>query len=273
MHAVSTRQHWIETPDGQLFAQCWSPDPARGAPIVLLHDSLGCVELWRDFPERLALASGRRVIAYDRLGFGRSAAFAGLLAPGFIEGEAMGGFEAVRQHFDLNQFVVLGHSVGAGMAIGCAAAHPQRCQGVISESAQTFVEPLTLDGIRQAERQFAEPGQLERLQKYHGDKARWVLNAWIGTWLSDAFGPWNLDPQLARVRCPLLAMHGDRDEYGSTHHLERMARGVSSPISLHILPECGHVPHREHPQAVLSTIGEFLKGIDANLAEQGKAWE
>jgi len=258
MQQISTRQHWIDTPDGQLFAQNWGAEDAQGAPIVLLHDSLGCVALWRDFPEQLARATSRQVIAYDRLGFGRSAAHPGVLTPGFVEDEARGGFHAVCQHFDLNEFVVFGHSVGGGMAIGCAAAYPERCQAVISESAQAFVEAVTLAGIREAERQFAMPGQLERLQKYHADKAVWVLQAWIGTWLAEAFSDWTLDAQLNRVGCPVLALHGDRDEYGSTRHPERIAAQVSGPVSLHIFTDCGHVPHREFPDAVLEQLSSFL---------------
>lgn len=258
MQQVFTQQHWIDTPQGQLFTQSWASDTADGTPIVLLHDSLGCVALWRDFPECLAQASGRRVIAYDRLGFGRSAAYPGALTASFIEDEARDGFQAVCQYFDLNRFVVFGHSVGGGMAVGCAAQYPQRCAGLITESAQAFAETRTLDGIRQAELQFAEPGQLQRLQKYHGDKAEWVLQAWIGTWLSQAFKDWNLDAQLARVSSPLLVLHGDRDEYGSTRHPQRIAEQVVGPARQQIFAECGHVPHREYPEAVLQAVCAFL---------------
>ncbi|MGH8384711.1 MAG: alpha/beta fold hydrolase [Pseudomonas sp.] len=259
MSPICTEQHWIDTPDGQLFAQSWNPGQGQSAPIVLLHDSLGCVALWRDFPERLAQAIGRTVIAYDRLGFGRSAAYPGLLPVTFVEDEAKGSFERVCQHFNLSEFAVFGHSVGAGMAIGCAAAHPQRCQAVITESAQTFVEAVTLEGIRQAERDFAEPGQMQRLHKYHAQKADWVFHAWVDTWLSEAFADWNLDAQLSRVHCPVLALHGDRDEFGSPLHLERMNAHVSAPISLQVVPDCGHVPHREYPDAVLAKVCAFLQ--------------
>jgi len=258
MQPISTRQHWISTPHGHLYAQCWSPVEVRGAPIVLLHDSLGCVALWRDFPERLAQASGRRVIAYDRLGFGRSAVHPGTLTLGFVEDEATGGFQALCEQLDLSDFVVLGHSVGGGMAVACAAAHSQACQGLITESAQAFVDAETLEAIRTADRQFAEPGQLQRLQKYHGEKAHWVLRAWVDTWLSEAFSPWNLDARLLQVHCPLLVLHGDRDEYGSLHHPRRLAERARGSVNLHVFENCGHVPHREQPDAVLAVIGEFL---------------
>ncbi len=154
MQQISTCQYWIDTAQGQLFAQSWTPSEACGAPIVLLHDSLGCVALWRDFPVRLAHASGRRVIAYDRLGFGRSAAYLDKLPPSFIEDEAHGSFRALCRQLDLSQFVLLGHSVGGGMAVGCAAVYADACRGLITESAQAFVDSATLDGIRVAEQQF-----------------------------------------------------------------------------------------------------------------------
>ena len=180
----------------------------------------------------------------------------------FVEDEATSGFQAVCDHFDLSRFVVFGHSVGGGMAVCCAASHPEHCQAFITESAQAFVEAATLDGIRQAERQFAEPGQFERLHKYHADKARWVLRAWVNTWLSDDFSQWSLDAQLRRVGCPMLALHGDRDEYGSTHQPERIAAIAGSQVSVEILPDCGNVPHREYADAVLTTVCEFLQRLN-----------
>ncbi|MEX5342586.1 alpha/beta fold hydrolase [Pseudomonas sp. I2] len=258
MKDLIVSQHMIGTPQGRLFAQAWTPTQARGEPFVLLHDSLGCVALWRDFPAQLAQATGRRVVAYDRLGFGRSDAHPGHLRPGFVEAEAHEGFAAVRGHFGIDDFLVLGHSVGGGMAVGCAAAFAGQCRGLVSESAQAFVEPLTLDGIRAAQRQFAEPGQLQRLGKYHGDKAEWVLRAWVDTWLSEAFAGWSLDALLPRVHCPLLSLHGDQDEFGSPAHPRRITALAGGPSVMQLLPGCGHVPHREQPAAVLEAIGRFL---------------
>lgn len=256
--SISQQDHWINTPHGRLFARSWQPERDSAAPLVLLHDSLGCVALWRDFPELLAQASGRRVIAYDRLGFGRSDPHPGRLAPSFVEDEAQGGFQALRQQLELERFVLLGHSVGGGMAVGCAAAYPQACLGLVSESAQAFVGTETLAGIRAAERQFAAPGQLERLARYHGDKAQWVLRAWLETWQSEAFAAWSLAPLLPRVRCPLLCLHGEQDEYGSPAHPRRIAEGMSGPARLLLVPDCGHVPHREQPQQVLKAVNDFL---------------
>lgn len=256
--SITCQDHWIDTPHGRLFARDWQPARENAAPLVLLHDSLGCVALWRDFPAQLAQASGRRVIAYDRLGFGRSDPHPGRLAPSFVEDEAHEGFMALCEQIGLERFALLGHSVGGGMAIGCAAAHPRACLGLISESAQAFVGAETLAGIRSAERQFAEPGQLERLARYHGNKAQWVLRAWQ----SEAFAAWSLAPLLPQVRCPLLCLHGEQDEYGSPEHPRRIAEGVAGPARLLLVPDCGHVPHREKPEPVLAAAAGFLGELD-----------
>ncbi|MDF9619367.1 alpha/beta hydrolase [Pseudomonas entomophila] len=258
MTDTTVQQHWIDLPDGRLYARSWLPAMERGAPIILLHDSLGCVALWRDFPACLAQATGHRVIAYDRLGFGQSDANLGQLRLGFVEAEAHQGFAAVRHQLGIEQFVVFGHSVGGGMAIACAAAHADDCRGLITESAQAFAEPRTLEGIRAAARQFTEPAQLQRLQRYHGDKAEWVLRAWIDNWLSADFADWNLDGVLAQVRCPLLSLHGDNDEFGSLAHPERFVRLAAGPRRQTILEGCGHVPHREQMPRVLDEVVRFL---------------
>lgn len=256
---MKSRDILIETADGRLFARRWTPADVRDAvPIVLFHDSLGCVALWRDFPERLAAATGREVIAYDRLGFGRSDAHPHTLDAGFVHGEAHGGFRALREALRIGPFVAFGHSVGGGMAIACAAAWPDDCRALVTESAQAFVEERTVAGIVAAREAFAQPGQLKRLQRHHGDKAGWVLHAWIDTWLSPAFARWNLDDALQRVRCAVLAIHGDRDEYGSVAHPQRIAAHCTGRVDVDILADVGHVPHRERSDDVIARVAAWL---------------
>jgi pimeloyl-ACP methyl ester carboxylesterase len=261
MLSLTSQDVYVPTSQGRLFARRWDPagGAAAGAPIVLLHDSLGCVELWRDFPELLARETGRSVIAYDRLGFGRSDPNAAAFETGFVEAEARDGFRLLREALDIGPFVAFGHSVGGGMAICCAGEYEADCQALITESAQTFAEDRTLQGIRAAKQSFAEPGQLDRLKKYHGEKAAWVLGAWVDTWLSPGFADWNLDERLRLVRCPVLALHGEVDEYGSSRHPERIAELTGGrPV---LLENCGHVPHREQSGIVLDVVGQWLKAV------------
>lgn len=254
---------WIDTDVGRLFARRWLPTPAPSiarAPIVLFHDSLGCIALWRDFPQRLADTTARPVIAYDRLGFGQSDPHPGHLDRGFVHDEAVTGFRAVREQLGLDAFVAFGHSVGGGMAIATAANHPDACRALVTEAAQAFVEDRTRAGILAARTAFAQPGQVERLAKYHGDKAAWVLGAWIDTWLADDFAQWNLDDALRKVHCPALVLHGDQDEYGSPRHPERIGTLIGGPARVHLLRGCGHVPHRERTEEVLALVGGWLGG-------------
>jgi len=233
---------FLPTSRGQLFVCRWSPETpnALTPPIVLVHDSLG-------------------VIAYDRLGFGRSDPHPALLTPpDFITDEAVGDFDRVLDHLNIKEFVVLGHSVGGGMGLGVAATVGSRCHALITISAQTFAEEKTLEGVRAAKEFFAVPEQVARISKYHGNKAPWILNAWIENWLSPAFDDWSLDAQIKEARCPILAIHGAEDEYGSQAHAERIAEHAVTPVTLCILEGEGHVPHRTSTKTVLATVKEFL---------------
>jgi pimeloyl-ACP methyl ester carboxylesterase len=236
----------------------WHPatllDPT---PIVLLHDSLGCISLWREFPAQLAQYLGRRVLAYDRSGFGHSSPRHERPGIDFIREEASA-MPALWDALDLPRLVLLGHSVGGGMAVQAAAQHPLRVQAIITLSAQAFAEPLTLAGIRAAQRQFADPTQRERLARYHGERTDWVLDAWIGVWLDPAFRSWSLDAVLPAVHCPLLAIHGSADEYGSAEHPRRLTSLAGGKSSFRLLEGVGHAPHREQPHTVLSEVAAFL---------------
>jgi pimeloyl-ACP methyl ester carboxylesterase len=259
---VVATDHWVTHLDARIFVRAWR-DPAaaqadRLAPIILLHDSLGSVALWRDFPARLAAGCGRSVIAYDRLGFGQSSPRADILSPSFIADEAATCFAAVREQLGFETFVVFGHSVGGAMAIHCAARFPQDCEALITESAQVFAEETTLEGIRAAKVQFAESGQFGRLEKYHGSKAQWVLDAWTGSWLSPRFASWSLEEVLARVGTPTLAIHGSDDEYGTTLHPRLIAEWSKAEVRIEILAQRHHLPHREDPDQVVRLVCDFL---------------
>lgn len=260
---TAARDARIDIDDGWLFVRRWPAGDGGKAPIILLHDSLGSVELWREFPQALAQATAREVIAYDRLGFGRSGARGEPLAMDFVREEARRYFPVLHAALGLGRFALFGHSVGGAMAVEIAAAQGDACAALVTESAQAFVEARTLDGIRAAKAQFADPAQLARLARWHGDKARWVLQAWTDTWLSPAFADWNLDAALASVHCPLLAIHGDRDEYGSVAFPQRIAQGARGASKAVVVEGCGHVPHREREAEVLRLVAAFL--IESNV--------
>lgn len=255
--------HHIQTQQGRLYAECWSvsqKSDTASVPIILFHDSLGCIPLWREFPKKLAMATGQSVIAYDRLGFGRSDPHPGQLTADFINHEIEHTLPDLLDAFGIDRFIACGHSVGGAMAVVSAARFPDACKGLITMGAQVFVEELTLSGIRKAKEDFAKSENLARLDKYHGDKSRWVVDAWTDTWLSREFSAWHVREELSRISCPVLAIHGDVDPYGSTEHARVIAadRGVAE-----ILNGIGHVPYREAEEQTLNIIQSFVSQINA----------
>lgn len=229
--------------------------------LFYFHESLGSVELWHDFPAQLALATQRDVIAYDRIGFGKSSVQVHSLELNFIEQEVQDTFSFLFDALGINKFVAIGHSVGGGMAAVCAALYPFNCIALITESAQAMVEDVTLAGIRKAKVNFKNEKFFNRLAKYHVDKTPWILDAWTETWLNPAFAAWCLDRYLAQVRCPVLSIHGEQDEYATLTQPQRIVERVQGPAELCIIPECQHFPHQEKSEQVLQVIKQFLANI------------
>jgi pimeloyl-ACP methyl ester carboxylesterase len=256
---MNTKEQIIHFNEQDIYLKQWMPENDSGkAPIILFHDSLGSVELWRTFPESLAKITARTVIAYDRLGFGKSSQLDAIPALNFIEQEADTTFKRVIEYLQLECFILMGHSVGGGIATCCAANYPEQTKALITIAAQSFVEDRTLSGIKEAKLVFQQPEQMARLEKYHKNKAEWVLNAWTETWCHPDFKTWSLIPQLKQITCPNLIIHGELDEYGSNIQAENFQNFSSGHSELHILEGCHHLPHKENLSLVLDLIEEFL---------------
>jgi pimeloyl-ACP methyl ester carboxylesterase len=255
---VSSTDGTVKVPGGTVFVRRWNAATvSSNGPLILLHDSLGCVELWRDFPGRLARQLDVPVLAYDRLGFGHSSERKDMPDAGFIREEAEQTFPALRDELGVTNFALFGHSVGGAMALVIASKAGDLCRAVVSESTQAFVEDRTLSGIRAAKTNFQQPEQLDRLRRWHGAKAQWVLDAWTEVWLSPAFASWSLASDLPLVKCPILVIHGDTDEYGSVRFPESICRSAGGRAELHVLKGCGHVPHREQQDTVIDLVCGF----------------
>ena len=264
MDNIKETSTFIAAKNQKIYVKIWCPTHKESdlAPIVLMHDSLGSVDLWRDFPRQLAAATGRTVYAYDRLGFGQSSPHPDLLNVDFVITEAEQVFKTVLDHFHIDQFLIMGHSVGGGMSVVIAATYPERCVGLITIAAQFEVEELTLAGIREAKLGFEQAGQIDRLARYHGDKAQWVLNAWTETWLSPAFRDWNLAAIVSEVDCPTLVIHGELDEYGTTAQPQQIFAGIGGQAELQILEGLHHMPHKEQPELVIALIAAFVQDLE-----------
>ena len=248
--------------DAKLYVKSWIPHQHLATPIILLHDSLGSVQLWRDFPEKLAGITGRQIIAYDRLGFGQSSEYPNLLDIDFVRNEAIEGFSVILEQLKIQDFIVMGHSVGGGMATHCSVQYPQQCKALITISAQSFVEQQTLTGIQDAKTNFQHVGQMDRLKKYHGEKAQWVLDAWTETWLSSEFRHWHLKDTITQIQCPLLVIHGELDEYGSLAQPQQFINYASGKSQMEIITGAKHMPHKENPEQILEIIQSFIADLD-----------
>jgi pimeloyl-ACP methyl ester carboxylesterase len=243
----------------RLHAIRLAPPRARGGPVlVLLHDSLGSIGLWRDFPERLAEATGLEVLAYDRRGHGASDPFGPRPRTSEYLHEEAATLARVLDQVGIEGAVLFGHSDGGSIALLAAAHHPRRIRAVISEAAHVFVEERTLEGIRAAQRTLVEGDLLARLARHHGAKAEALAAAWTGTWLAPWFRGWNVEEDLRRIRCPVLVLQGELDEYGTEAQVRAIARGVAASARTAIFPGLRHTPHREAPEVVLGAVAELL---------------
>ncbi|UOQ53564.1 alpha/beta fold hydrolase [Hymenobacter cellulosivorans] len=248
-----------------------TPPGAPAQPqLVLLHDSLGCITLWRDFPELLAQATGLTVLAYDRRGYGQSAPFGPEpRTKRYLEEEAAN-VNRVLAACGIARAVLLGHSDGGTLALLAAALEPARTAAIITIGAHVFVEDVTLAGIRAAQEQYRTTDLPARLARYHGPKTEAVFRAWADTWLQPEFRSWNVESYLPRVTCPVLVLQGTEDEYGTAAQVTAIASGVAGTATAHLLPGLGHSPQRQAPAAVVTLAAEFVAAGLGNSSRLGR---
>ena len=200
------------------------------------------------------------MIAYDRLGFGKSTARDKLPTPNFIDEETQI-VNRLLDHFEAPHAVLFGYSVGGSMALSAAAQIPNRIIAVISESAQVFVEDHTLAGVAAARLKFGNPEAVDKLRRWHGDKVEWILRAWFDVWTAPNFRDWSLKPILPNIECPLLVIHGDLDEFGTLAFPETIAQLAGGRTKKVILENCGHIPHWEREDIVLEESASHLDDL------------
>lgn len=229
--------------------------------LVFLHDSLGCITTWRDFPKDLSEAVGMDALVYDRRGYGRSEPMGpeprGL---DYMHREA-DVLAVLLEELGIERAILFGHSDGGTIALLAAARYPQRIAAVITEGAHVFVEEVTLHGLEEARRLYATTDLTERLRRHHGERTEALVQAWIGTWTAPFFRGWDITRDIAPVRCPVLVLQGVDDEYGTVAQVEAIAAAVGGPVQTHLISGAAHNPHKEAPEAVLNAVLSFLEGM------------
>lgn len=251
-HLVTRQGHSLE------YASWPPPAPSAATPILLLHEGLGCVSMWRDFPAALATRTGRRVGAYSRLGHGRSGPRTAPHAAGFIHDEARHVLPEVLDTLGFEQAVLLGHSDGGSIALLFAAWYPTRVTALVLEAPHVFVEPISIASITEMKAAYASTDLPSRLAKHHGTNTEGAFRGWNDIWLHPAFEAWNIEDVLPDVTCPTLVVQGTDDEYGTARQVEAIRQQAGGRVETAWLSACGHSPHRDQPEAVLTSIAAFL---------------
>jgi pimeloyl-ACP methyl ester carboxylesterase len=235
------------------------PPPGDAASIVFLHEGLGCVGMWRDFPERLASATGCGALVYSRMGYGGSDRIRGRRSFRYMHDEALEVLPAVLEHFKLEKSVLYGHSDGASIALIEAGARPRSVRALVVEAPHVFVEPVALEGIRRITADYETTRLKERLARYHGSNTDSMFRGWSDVWLSQEFRAWNIEEYLPAIERPVLVVQGEDDQYGTVKQVDAVLTQVSGPAESLLLPHCGHSPHSERPDEVLGAAARFIR--------------
>ena len=239
------------------------PAHRPGSPVILmLHEGLGCVAMWRHFPERVAAVTGCRTIAWSRAGYGHSQPDVEPRTPRYMHREALEALPALLAELGIERPLLFGHSDGGSIALIFAGAFPEVPLGVIVMAPHEFVEEETLAGIRAAREAWIETDLAQKLARHHHDAGR-VFRDWNDTWLSADFRDWNIEEYLAQIRCPVLAIQGADDEYATMRQVDVIAERVAGAALLK-LPACGHSPHRDQPAAVLGAVDAFVRRVSGS---------
>jgi pimeloyl-ACP methyl ester carboxylesterase len=228
--------------------------------LVLLHEGLGSVALWRDFPQKLAAATGLPLLVYSRYGYGKSDPIAAPHGPRYMHDEALIVLPELRRSLGLEDVILVGHSDGASIALIHAGSGVAPVRALIVEAPHVFVEEVSTASIAAAREAYAKTDLRQRLQRYHADVDS-AFRGWNDAWLSPEFRDWNIEEYLPGVTCPVLAIQGAGDEYGTLDQIKAIERGVTGPFQKLVLRHCGHSPHRDQESAVLEAMAGFVERI------------
>jgi pimeloyl-ACP methyl ester carboxylesterase len=235
-----------------------NPQATDKPTLVFLHEALGSVAQWRDFPEILSEKLGLDVLLFDRLGHGLSDPMKSTRKTDYLHREAWETTPSVLQQLNIEKPALFGHSDGGTIALLYAARFPTFA--IITEAAHVIVEEKTVAGIRQALTQRAF--LIDKLRNYHGDKAENLFRAWSDTWLNPSFLDWQIVDELSKINCPALVLQGDNDAYGSDKQIELILKNISGRVQIGLIPSCGHTPHREAMDSVLEKILNFYPFVN-----------
>jgi pimeloyl-ACP methyl ester carboxylesterase len=248
--------------DGRMLeTQWWGPGPEAAATIVLLHEGLGCVALWRDFPEALVAATGCGVFAYSRFGYGGSDTVSLPRPMSYMHDEAVSVLPAVLDTAGVRRAVLIGHSDGGSIAaIHAGAVRDVRVLGVVLMAAHFFVEDLNIASIRTIKEHYEQGDLRARLRRYHRD-VDVAFRGWNEAWLDPRFRSFDITAEVARIRVPILALQGADDPYGSDEQLRVLERAARCSVETRLIEGARHSPHLEARDATMEAIVPFVRNV------------
>jgi pimeloyl-ACP methyl ester carboxylesterase len=250
----------------KLEAVAYGPPPGSKPTIVMLHEGLGCVALWRDFPEKLAAATGWGVFAYSRAGYGQSDPVDLPRPLDYVTQEALSSVPEVLNAIGFERGIFLGHSDGASIAAIHAGAHSDdRVKGLVLMAPHVFTEAPGLASIAEAKHAYATRDLRARLAKYHRD-VDCAFRGWNDAWLDPEFEAWNIENFVHQWRVPALLIQGVDDQYGTLSQIRAIEAGAQTPVSHVILDSCRHSPHIDRPETTLDAIASFCTRISGEAS-------
>ncbi len=255
------RAGWVEVGGRRLETAQWGPSPAEAPAIVLLHEGLGCVAMWRGFPARLAEATGCAVVAWSRAGYGASDPIVPPREVTYMHEEAAHWVRPVLDAAGIERCVLLGHSDGGSIAALYAGTQPDaRVRGLALLAPHFFVEDITIAGIEAARERYLNGDLRERLARYHAD-VDGAFRGWNGAWLDPAFRAWNITHEAAGIRVPTLVVQGLADPYGSAAQVAALQAVAGAYVRPLLLEGVGHSPQLEAAEATLSAVAAFVADV------------
>lgn len=236
--------------------------PAADKPtLVFLHEGLGSVSLWRDFPRSVAETTGCPALVYSRQGYGRSDPVKLPRPLSFMHDEARKVLSALLDAGRIGDAILIGHSDGASIALIYTGENGKHIRGLVLMAPHVFVEQICVDAIAKTREDYRTTDLREKLARHHGSNVDCAFYGWADSWLDPEFLKWNLEEFLPGIKVPTLVIQGENDEYGTLEQVERVCRGISAPIETLILSNCGHSPQRDQRVATLDGIAGFVRRL------------
>ena len=250
----------VALPHGSVDVVTIDGDPSA-APLVFLHEGLGSIGLWRDFPEAVATATARSAIVYSRLGYGRSDPSSGSWRADYMHREALESLPVLLDALAVPQPLLIGHSDGASIALIYAGRSGRPISGLVLLAPHVFVEPESIAGIEAARGRFLSTDLSERMARHHDDPAS-MFWRWNEVWLSREFRDWNIEDVLPAIHARALVVQGTEDPYGTLAQVDAIERGSGGGVERIVLDGCGHSPHVERRTETLEAVTHFVRSLN-----------